>query len=150
VLVGFGPVLWSGIVSCTTVLAHQLATLNLRYMQAHAQSPCCTYWNLQVRRQTASILCQSQWHCHQAWPGSAFRGCLGHGLECLGFVGGGIGIVVVSVMSTSEIWGRVMSLCCAMLSLVRETAFLAWACRFGSVLRSGIVSCSSQHPKACS
>jgi hypothetical protein len=50
---------------------------------------------------------------------------------------------VVSVMSTSGFCSRVMALCCAVLPLVRETAFLglrAWACRRGSMLWSGIVS----------
>jgi hypothetical protein len=76
-------------------------------------------------------------HAHQAWPGSALGGCLRHGLECLGFVGCWIGLAVVSVMSKSGFWCHLVSICCAAMPLVQETAFLGvrvCACRFGSVL----------------
>jgi hypothetical protein len=70
------------------------------------------------------------------WPDSAFGGCLGHGLECLGFVGCWIGLAVVSVM-THEQERILVSFGVDLLLLVQETAVLGArvsACRFGWVL----------------
>jgi hypothetical protein len=44
---------------------------------------------------------------------TSFGGCLGHGLECPGFVPCWIGNVVASVMSTSGSWCHSVSICCA-------------------------------------
>jgi hypothetical protein len=49
-------------------------------------------------------------------------------------------------MSKSEFWCHSVSICCAVLTLVQETAFLrvrVCACRFGSVLWSGADSCNT-------
>jgi hypothetical protein len=55
--------------------------------------------------------CRSQWHCHQAWPDSAFGGCLGHGIESLCSVNCWVELVVVSVMRTGGLWCHLMSVC---------------------------------------
>jgi hypothetical protein len=67
------------------------------------------------------------------WPPADVR----HGLECLGFVGCWIGLAVVSVMSKSGFWCHSVTISCAVLPLVQETASLGvrvCACRFGSLL----------------
>jgi hypothetical protein len=83
------------------------------------------------------LLCQSQWQCHQAWPESAFGGCLGHGLVLLGLLGCRIGLAVVSVMSKNRFRCHSVSTFRVVLPLVQETAFLGvrvCACWFGSVI----------------
>jgi hypothetical protein len=88
-------------------------------------------------------LASSSKHCHQAWPDSAFGGCRGHGLECLGFLGCCVGLVVVSIVRTSEFWSHLMSLCSAVLPLVRVPASLEsvrMLAAFVSVLWCGIVT----------
>jgi hypothetical protein len=100
-------------------------------------SVCLCQYNAMLERGVAGFLCQSQWHCHQAWPDSAFGGCLEHGLECLGVMGRWIGLAVVFVMSKSRFQCHSVLVCCAVLPSVQETAFLGvrvCACQSGSVL----------------
>jgi hypothetical protein len=67
------------------------------------------------------------------------------GLECLGFVGCWVGLVVVTVVSTSGFWSHLVPLCCAVLPLICVSEFLgvrACVAGFGSAFWSGIVSCN--------